>query len=164
MGTAQFLRDLARNTARGQLNSAREGRAGTGGPSPYGYRSKDGEVWIIPEQAKIVRWIFREYLKPGASLRGIAVELNRRKTPPPRGRVWRASSVRPILVRRKYTGTFVYGERNAGKYFSFRDGEVIPRHKTDKRVLSEPIVHEDHFEAIIDQKTCSMRRNPSEIG
>ena len=29
MGKAQFLRDLARNTARGQLNSAREGRART---------------------------------------------------------------------------------------------------------------------------------------
>ena len=153
MGKAQFLRDLSRNTCRGMLSSAREGRAGTGGPSPFGYRSKDGEVWIIPDEAEVVRWIFTEYLKPGASLMGIAAALNRRKVPPPRGKVWRASSVRPILTRRKYTGTFVYGEKNAGKYFSFRDGEVIPRRKTDRTTTAEPIVHPDRFEAIIDQKT-----------
>ena len=153
MGKAQFLRDLSRNTARGLLLAAREGRAGTGGPSPYGYQSKNGKVWIIPDEAKIVRWIFREYLKPGASLMGIAAELNRRKVRPPRGKVWRSSSVRPILTRRKYTGSFVYGERNAGKYFSFRDGEVIPRRKTDKKTLAEPIIYPDRFEAIIDHKT-----------
>ena len=153
VGKAQFLRDLARNTCRGMLASAREGRAGTGGPSPYGYRSKEGEVWIVPDEAKTVRWIFREYLKPGASLLGIASKLNRRKVPPPRGKVWRGSSVRAILVRRKYTGSFVYGERNAGKYFAWRNGEVIPRRKSDKAVASEPIIHPDRFEAIVDQET-----------
>jgi len=153
MGKAQFLRDLSRNTARGLLASAREGRAGTGGPSPYGYRSKDGVVSVIPDEAKVIRRIFREYLKSEGSLRGIAASLNRRKTPPPRGKVWRMSSVRAILQRRKYTGTFMYGQQNAGKYYSFRDGEVIPRRKSDKAIVSEPIVHENHFEAIVDQKT-----------
>jgi len=153
MGKAQFLRDLSRNTARGLLASAREGRAGTGGPSPYGYHSKDGTVSLIQDEAKIVRWIFREYLKPQASLRGLAGELNRRNVKPPRSKVWRDSSVRAILARRKYTGTFVYGEKNAGKYNSFRDGEIIPRRKNDKADSSEPIVHKDHFEAIVDQGT-----------
>ena len=153
MGKAQFLRDLSRNTCRGLLSSAREGRAGTGGPSPYGYHSKDGEVSVIPDEAKIVRWIFRAYLKPGASLRGLAGDLNRRKIKPPRGKIWRDSSVRAILARRKYTGTFVYGERNSGKYHSFRDGEIIPRRKADKSDSAEPIVHENHFEAIVDQDT-----------
>jgi DNA invertase Pin-like site-specific DNA recombinase len=122
LGKAQFLRDLSRNTTRGILAAARNGTAGTGGPSPYGYRSKDGEVWVVPEEAEVVRWIFTEYVKPGASLRSIAAELNRRGMAPPRkargirkgGKVWRMSSVRTILERRKNTGTFIYGERNGG--------------------------------------------------
>jgi len=148
-----FLQDLSRNTARGLLASAREGRAGTGGPSPFGYRSKDGVVTVVPDEAKVVQWIFREYLKPGGSLRGTTVLLNRRETPSPRGKIWRMSSVRAILHRRKYTGTFMYGQQNSGKYYSFRDGEVVPRRKNDKAVVSEPIVHENHFEAIVDQRT-----------
>jgi len=149
-----FLQDLGRNTARGLLASAREGRAGTGGQSPLGYGSKDGEVWIIPEEAEIVRLIFTLYLKPAGSLRSVAAELNRRKIKTPQGgKAWRMSSVRTILKRRKYTGSFVYGERNGGKYFCFRDNEIIPRRKGDKVVASEPIIHPDRFEAIIDQKT-----------
>jgi len=152
LGKAQFLRDLSRNTTRGLLASAREGRAGTGGPHCYGYRSADGKVWIIEDEAKVVRWIFGEYLKAGASLRGIAANLNRRKMPPPRGKVWRVSSVRAILQRRKYTGSFVYGSRNAGKYFAMRDGEVIPRRKSDKTISAEPIIHPNKFEAIVSQE------------
>ena len=53
------------------------------------------------------------------------------------------SSVRAILERRKYTGTFVYGERNGGRYIRMRDGEIIPRRKSDKTVSSEPIIHEN---------------------
>jgi hypothetical protein len=63
------------------------------------------------------------------------------------------SSVRTILERRKYTGTFIYGERNGGSYFAMRDGEIVPRRKADKFVRSTPIVHQDKFEAIIDQGT-----------
>jgi DNA invertase Pin-like site-specific DNA recombinase len=39
LGKAQFLRELSRNTTRGLLASAREGRTGTGGPHCYGYHS-----------------------------------------------------------------------------------------------------------------------------
>ena len=153
-GKHAFLRDLSRNTTRGLLNRAREGRAGTGGPNPYGYKSKDGEVWIVPEEAKVVRLIFKEYLKPNGSIRNIAAELNRRKIKSPRSRRgWQMSGVRAVLVRRKYTGTFVYGARNGGKYHSFRNGEIIPRRKTDKTVAAEPITIPDRFEAIIDQDT-----------
>ena len=67
--------------------------------------------------------------------------------------LWRMSSVRAVLARRKYTGTFVYGARNGGKYFCWRDGEIVPRRKSDKFVDSDPIVIDNNFEAIIDQET-----------
>ncbi len=50
----------------------------------------------------------------------------------------------------------MYGGRNSGKYFSFRDGEVIPRRKADKIVAAEPIMHPDRFEAIVDQDTFDL--------
>ncbi len=42
LGKAQFLRDLSRNTTSGIIKAARDGTAGTGGPNPLGYRSRDG--------------------------------------------------------------------------------------------------------------------------
>ena len=159
LGKAQFLRDLARNTTRGQVSSARSGDSGTGGRAPYGYRQDDGKVRVVEAEAEVVRWIFAEYLKPGSGLRSIADELNRRGTPPPGGSSskcgkWRNSTIRTILKRRKYTGSFVYGCRTVGRYFGIRDGEITPRRKTDGTERSSaPIVHRDRFEAIIDQDT-----------
>jgi len=69
------------------------------------------------------------------------------------GLVWRMSSVRVILTRRKYTGTFVYLQRSSGKYFANQDGEIVPRKKGDRVISnSAPIVHENHFKAIVSQK------------
>jgi hypothetical protein len=144
LGKAPFLRDLSRNTTRGQVASARVGKSGTGGRAPYGYRQDGSEVWIVPEEAEVVRWIFAEYLKPGSGLRAIADDLNRRGIAPPggsssKGGKWRNSTVRAILKRRKYTGSFVYGRRTVGRYFGIQGGEIIPRRKTDGVEWKDPI-------------------------
>jgi len=172
LGKAQYLRDLSRNTTRGLRSSAKEGRAGTGGPSPFGYRSKDGKVWIIKEEAETVRLIFKLFLKSGGSLRSVAGELNRRKIPTPsktrdRGRrstAWRDSSVRAIIKREKYTGTFVYLAQSSGTYFANAGGEIIPRRRSDKITPSEPITHASHFKAIISQKTFDQAQAKLEAG
>ena len=72
-----YLRQLSRNVARGQLASANNGGGGTGGSSPVGYRRKGDDILVDPYWAKIVRRIFREYLKAGASLRSVVDLLNR---------------------------------------------------------------------------------------
>ncbi|MDA1052440.1 MAG: recombinase family protein, partial [Planctomycetota bacterium] len=140
----------------------KEARSGTGGRTPFGYKSTNGEVSIVEGEAEIVRRIFSEYLKPGGSLLAIAGELNRRKVPSMNtsrgiarktGGVWRGSSVRSILERRKYLGEFVYGAKNGGRYFAMRDGEIVPRRKSDKFTQAEPVTHAGRFEAIIDQET-----------
>lgn len=154
LAKAQYLRDLSRNTVRGQLAYGRAGSKGTGGKTPYGYRHDAERVWIVPEEAEIVREIFRRYLESGCSIRAIAAELNARRVPTTKGaRIWSQSTVRSILTRRKYTGAFVYGNENSGRYFSGRAGEIVPRRKSDQIVRSEPVVHPDRFEAIIDQET-----------
>lgn len=153
-GKAQYLRDLSRNSVRGQLAYGRAGARGTGGKAPYGYRDVEGRVSIVPAEAEIVRWIFTQYLEPGSSIRSIAAELNARGVATSKGaRIWSQGTVRSILTRRKYTGAFVYGAENSGKYFAGRGGEIVPRRKSDRKAVSEPIVHPDRFEAIIDSET-----------
>ncbi len=151
-GKHAYLRDLSRNSIRGQIRKATEGK-GSDGIAPYGYELVDGVRVIVPSQAEIVRRIFREYLLPGGSLRGIADRLNRDGIPSPTGRQWTSSTIRVILRNRKHTGAYVWGKENKGRYHSHQDGEIIPRSKTDKVAGSAPIVHEGKFETIINVKT-----------
>jgi len=172
VGKAQFLRDLSRDTCRGLRSSAEAGTAGTGGPSPFGYRSKDGKVWIVEEEAKIVRLIFRLFLQPGGSMRSVAAELNRRGILTPsatrdrgrRSKSWWVQSVRAILTRRKYTGTFVYLAQSSGTYFANAGGAIVPRRKSDKNTPSEPITHKNRFKSIISQKTFDQAQAKLEKG
>ena len=86
MGKAQFLRDLSRNVCRAQLQDAMKGRGTGGNRIPYGYRSKrivdeygkavDYRLVVESHEAEIVRRIYRMYLEPGGSVRGVAVQLN----------------------------------------------------------------------------------------
>ena len=145
-----YLRDLSRNVLRGQVAKAREGR-GADGSAPYGYRLDDDRRVIVPKEAAVVRRIFEEYLSGGA-IRGVAASLNADGIPSPRGKHWRSSTIRSLLVNRKYTGDFIWGKYAAGYYYGMNDGEIVPRQKADKRQSTSPIEHPDHFEAIIDRK------------
>jgi DNA invertase Pin-like site-specific DNA recombinase len=107
-GKHQFLRDLSRNTARGQITSASQGHI-TGRAAPYGYdrmlvdergepkqRVRNGEKvakprgWRVtlvpsddPTKVETLRWIFREYASRDVGLRQMADMLNSRGVKPP---------------------------------------------------------------------------------
>lgn len=90
------LRDKTRRGLEGQF-----ARGFSAGGLPYGYRSvpvgpaDDPTGYrheIDPDQAKVVRAIFRKYAG-GASLREIVYELNRRQVPSPRGSSWGVSGL-----------------------------------------------------------------------
>lgn len=86
-----YLDDLAEKTHRGQTGIAMSG-ASAGG-LPYGYRvTTRTQRAIDPEQADIVRRIYREYLA-GHSPRQIAADLNRDGIPSPRGSTWAVSAI-----------------------------------------------------------------------
>ncbi len=152
-GKHAYLRDLSRNVARGQLNAAKNGRGGTGGRAPTGYKQRNGEIVVDPEWAALVRRIYKEYLKAGASLRSVANLLNSEGILSARGRKWNITTVRDVLTNRKYTGAFVRFKTRTGKYHAIQDGEIVTRRKTDAREKPEPMVREDNHEAIIDKRT-----------
>lgn len=96
---AMFLKELADKTRRGLRGRVELGKAG-GGVS-FGYRIvrtfKDGVVStgereIVPEEAEVIRRIFKHYLS-GAPPRQIAKDLNRDGIKGPRGALWSPSTI-----------------------------------------------------------------------
>lgn len=67
-------------------------------------KNEDGELVIVPEEAKTVRLIFRMYLE-GASLQDIADELQKREIKTATGKeVWQPSVIERMLKNEKYMG------------------------------------------------------------
>jgi len=120
-----YLRDLSRNVTRGVLAATKNGRSGTGGRCPDGYMLNDGQVVLDPDRASIIRRIFEEYVKVGASLRSVADLLNRGGFRTPRGKFWRQTTVRLVLTNAKYAGDFVRFRYHVGKYHAVQDGEIV---------------------------------------
>lgn len=65
----------------------------------FGYCLKDGKLAIVPEEAKIVRFIFESYLS-GASRRAIVKQLNTTTG----GKLWHESAISYILTNECYMG------------------------------------------------------------
>ena len=71
----------------------------------YGYDiNPDDELTVNPDEAKVVCWIFEQYLA-GNSLGKIAVGLERQGIPSPTGRPrWNRETIDKLLSNEKYTG------------------------------------------------------------
>jgi len=81
-----------------------QGRPNTG--RMLGYRLLDGKLHVIPEEAKIVKRIFTEYLSGNGKL-AIAKALNAEGVPTMHGRIWRENTVMGILKNEKYSGNML---------------------------------------------------------
>lgn len=98
---ALFLKDLAAKTHRGLRGRVEKGKAGGG--LCYGYRVVKkldaagepvrGEREIVPEEAEIIRRIFRDFAA-GISPRALARRLNDEGVPGPDGALWTDSTLR----------------------------------------------------------------------
>lgn len=103
---AQFEHALIKErTIRGKRKKAALGKLRTHAPT-YGYRfNRDrDELEIDPETAPVVRRIFDLYTACGLSSYQIAGQLERAGFLPPRGPVWRASSICRMLRNETYAG------------------------------------------------------------
>jgi len=110
---------IAHRTKQGKRQKAKNGKVVGTGRAPYGYayltewsetKHRDVPVGLVPHpsEAPIVQRIYREIAF--CSTIEIAKLLTAEGTPTPtgRGKRWQASSVRAILVRTVYRGTWVF--------------------------------------------------------
>ncbi len=77
------------------------------GRPPYGYKvGNRRRLELIPEEAVVIRYIFRLYLQEGMGIRLIARRLNAEGLKTRRGGNWSMVSIRDILRNRVYLGTY----------------------------------------------------------
>jgi len=88
------------------------------GRPPYGYRvGSRRRLELVPEEAVVVRYIFRLYLQEGLGIRRIARCLNEEGLKTRRGGNWSMVSIRDILRNRAYLGTYSrFGVRVPGSH------------------------------------------------
>ena len=77
------------------------------GRPPYGYKvGSRRRLELVPEEAVVVRYIFRLYLNENMGIRLIARRLNEEGLKTRRGGNWSMVSIRDILRNRVYVGTY----------------------------------------------------------
>ncbi len=88
------------------------------GRPPYGYKvGNRRRLELIPEEAVVVRYIFRLYIHEALGIRLIARRLNQEGLKTRRGGNWSMVSIRDILRNRAYLGTYSrFGVRVPGSH------------------------------------------------
>jgi DNA invertase Pin-like site-specific DNA recombinase len=88
------------------------------GRPPYGYKvGVRRRLELVPEEAVVVRYIFRLYLQEGLGIRLIARRLNEEELKTRRNGNWSMVSIRDILRNRAYLGTYTrFGVRVPGSH------------------------------------------------
>ena len=137
---------ISANVCWGKRQAMRDGKATIQYKKLYAYeRGEDGKPKIIPEQAEVVKRIFREFLA-GASLRMIKDQLEADGIlNVSGGKDWSITSVRSILTSEKYCGDVLLQK-------TFRS-DCISR-KTIRNTGQLPMyLVQNHHEGIVDRRT-----------
>ena len=162
---ALFLKDLAIKTRRGQRGRVEAGKI-PGGNS-YGYRIvrrildngsvSTGEREIDPDQAAIIRRMFKEYAD-GIAPRQIARRLNAEGVPSPRGGQWNASTINGSWQRRNgiLNNELYLGRINYNRQQFVKDPETgkrvsrpNPKHEWIKKEVPHlRIIDDETWEAV----------------
>ena len=116
----------------------------------YGYRAgKNGNLEIAPDEARVIELIFRLYTRDELGFRLIAQELNERGIVTRRGGSWNVVSIRDIIRKRAYTGSYErFGIRKQNAHDAIIPREVFneaserlrSRRPTGRIVQPEPFL------------------------
>jgi len=131
----QERKNITMRTRGGRLQKAKQGGYGGGRP-PYGYKAFEGELVVIPHEAKIIRKIF-ELWEAGVGVSRIARLFNQHGIPTRSGTKWSPPTITKILGHKDfYEGKYTYGEVEAiGRYEPLlKDGVWDPRTETASAV------------------------------
>ena len=99
---------ISKNVGWGKRQAMKEGKVTIQYKHLLGYiRGADGKPEIVPDQAEIIRFIFKRYLA-GDTLRAIKAQLEAEQVPYITGEVaWNLSTLQSILQNEKYCGDVI---------------------------------------------------------
>lgn len=174
----QLLKQISRDTARGMVQSVRDGWI-TGRAAPFGLdrmlvdehgqprrRLKRGEAvekprsWHVtlthsddPREVEALKWIFGGYVRNEIGCSAIAARLNERGIPAPHGGLWAITTIRAIIKNPVYKGDVVFGRKSEGRFHRIIGGEVQPvpvgEGKVVRRSLDQCVVRHDPDVALV---------------
>lgn len=135
---------IRRRMQTGRLTAVKEGNY-ISPTAPYGYKkispdSKTHTLEIVPEEAEIVKLIFRLYLD-GHGTKYIANELNRMGVKPQKSQYWESPSIKKILGNPIYCGFVGWKTKSNGD--------------TLYKGLHEPIISKGIFDSVQFRKKNS---------
>lgn len=110
---AQMEREnIMKRTSAGRYVKAAKGGY-SGGKTPCGYRAEKGNLVIVPEEAELVKRIFRMRDEEGMTYRAIANSLNEAGERTRHGKSYSVSTIQWIYENRKtYQGYYRYGRNS----------------------------------------------------
>lgn len=116
--------NITKRTSGGRLVKAAKGGY-SGGRTPYGYAAENKKMVIVPEQAKIVRLMFKLKDEDKKTLQQICDILNSLGYTNKSGNKWFVSSVKCIIDNKKvYQGFYKYGN---GEWVEGEHEPILPR-------------------------------------
>ena len=113
-----------------------------------GYRYKDGQYIVVPEEAEIVRSIYADFLD-GKGVTAIMKRLNKQGILTQQGFTWHKSAITRVLKNYTYTGNLLlqtkFRENHLTKRTLVNRGQLPQYHATDTH---EPIIDIDTYNAV----------------
>lgn len=144
-------RSISENVTWGKRKSASDGKISLAYKNFLGYdKGPNGTLIINPEQAELVKRIYREYMQ-GKTPWTIAKELTDEGMPTPsgRGKKWPISTIESILTNEKYKGSALLQKSFTVDYLTKKmkvnEGEV-PQYYVEKS--HEAIIPPDEWERV----------------
>lgn len=149
------LKTITKRLVRGRNQSASEGKF-MGSISPYGYRAyklpgvKGNSLRIEPDEAEIVRMIYRMYGEEGIGYNTIAYKLNEMHIPSLTGK-WGQTSITNILNNEVYLGMIRWRHEPTKRVV--RDGMIVKKRiqNNDYELyegLHEPIITREQWDKV----------------
>lgn len=114
-----YSAELSQKIRRGNNESRRKGNL-TGGKIPFGYKNENKKAVVIPEEAEIIRYIYKQY-SIGVFVKDIIAELNS-KGLLHKGKPFAKNTVYGILANERYSGIY----RHDGEVFDNIYPQIVP--------------------------------------
>ena len=137
-------RKISERTRWGQLQAMRRGVA-FGNDTVYGYALRGGALTIRPEQAEVVREVYRKCLEEGKGAHTIARELTEAGVAPPlrADGAWSPAMILRLLHNEKYCGDLLQKK--------YRTVDHLTHRKVVNRGAEEQFRLENHHPAIVSR-------------